>query len=69
MADSLPEYEGVELPHGLAGATERLPEHRYGAIVVDEAQDIDAVWWLPLLDLLEESRRTILRELISAGSW
>ena len=49
-----PTYFDVDLPQALADAAERLPEHRYDAIVVDEAQDIDAVWWLPLLDLLAD---------------
>jgi hypothetical protein len=49
-----PTYFDVDLPQALADAVERLPEHRYDAVVVDEAQDIDAVWWLPLLDLLAD---------------
>ena len=49
-----PAYFDVDLPQALADGVERLPGHRYDAIVVDEAQDIDAVWWLPLLDLLAD---------------
>jgi superfamily I DNA/RNA helicase len=30
------------------------------AIVVDEAQDLDAVWWLPLLDLLRDRTHRIV---------
>jgi hypothetical protein len=52
-----PTYFDIDLPQALADAVERLPEHRYDAIVVDEAQDIDAVWWLPLLDLLADRER------------
>ena len=52
-----PTYYDVDLPQALADAIDRLPEHRYDAIVVDEAQDIDAVWWLPLLDLLADRGR------------
>ncbi len=47
-----PAYWDTELPQALADAAKALPAHRYDAIVVDEAQDIDSVWWLPLLDLL-----------------
>jgi superfamily I DNA/RNA helicase len=49
----------VELPQALADAIERLREHRYDAIVVDETQDIDAVWWLSLLDLVADPARGI----------
>ncbi len=51
------DYWDTELPQALADAVEALPEQRYDAIVVDEAQDIDAVWWLPLLDLLADRER------------
>ncbi len=51
------DYWDTELPQALADAAEALSEHRYDAIVVDEAQDIDAVWWLPLLDLLSDRER------------
>ncbi|MBW3613363.1 MAG: ATP-binding domain-containing protein, partial [Chloroflexi bacterium] len=37
-----------------------LPEHRYDAIVVDEGQDLDQEWWLPLLDLLRDRERGIV---------
>ena len=42
------------LPDVLDRALRALPEHRYDAIVVDEGQDLDSVWWLPLLDLLRD---------------
>ena len=49
-----------ELPNVLDQALRALPEHRYDAIVVDEGQDLDAVWWLPLLDLLRDRERGIV---------
>ena len=36
------------------------PEHRYDAVVVDEGQDLDQEWWLPLLDLLRDRERGIV---------
>ncbi len=42
------------LPDVLDRALRLLPQHRYDAIVVDEGQDLDSVWWLPLLDLLRD---------------
>jgi hypothetical protein len=48
------------LPDALDRALQLLPEPRYDAIIVDEAQDIDAEWWLPLLDLLADSQRGIV---------
>ncbi len=52
-----PAYWDEELPQALSDAAAAMPEHRYDAIVVDEAQDIDSVWWLPLLDLLADPSR------------
>jgi superfamily I DNA/RNA helicase len=49
-----------DLPNVLDRALTLLPEHRYDAIVVDEGQDLDAVWWLPLLDLLRDRERGIV---------
>ena len=37
-----------------------LTDVRYDAIVVDEGQDLDAEWWLPLLDLLRDRERGIV---------
>ena len=54
------DYFDVELPQALSDAAAAMPEHRYDAIVVDEAQDIDSVWWLPLLDLLADPERGVL---------
>jgi len=42
------------LPDVLDRALRVLPEPRFDAIVVDEGQDLDSVWWLPLLDLLRD---------------
>lgn len=42
------------LPDMLDRALHALTAHRYDAIVVDEGQDLDSVWWLPLLDLLRD---------------
>ena len=42
------------LPDVMDRALKALPEHRYDAIVVDEGQDLDQEWWLPLLDLLRD---------------
>jgi hypothetical protein len=48
------------LPEVLDEALRRLPEPRWDAIVVDEGQDLDAVWWIPLLDLLRDRERGIV---------
>ncbi|PZR60227.1 MAG: hypothetical protein DLM71_10895 [Chloroflexi bacterium] len=48
------------LPDVLDRALKVVPQPRYDAIVVDEAQDIDALWWLPLLDLLGDRARGIM---------
>ena len=48
------------LPDVLDRAIRVLPEDRYDAIVVDEGQDIDSVWWLPLLDLLRDREHGIV---------
>jgi hypothetical protein len=48
------------MPDVLDEALKALPEHRYDAIVVDEGQDLDAVWWIPLLDLLRDRERGIV---------
>jgi hypothetical protein len=49
-----------ELPDVLDRALKVLPEPRFDAIVVDEGQDLDSVWWLPLLDLLRDPERGIV---------
>jgi hypothetical protein len=48
------------LPDVLDRALRALPERRWDAIVVDEGQDLDSVWWLPLLDLLRDRERGIV---------
>ena len=42
------------LPDVLDRALRTVPEPRFDAIVVDEGQDLDQEWWLPLLDLLRD---------------
>jgi hypothetical protein len=49
-----------ELPDVLDRALKVLPAPRFDAIVVDEGQDLDSVWWLPLLDLLRDRERGIV---------
>lgn len=49
-----------ELPNVLDAALKTQPAPRFDAIVVDEAQDFDSVWWLPLLDLLRDRERGIV---------
>ena len=48
------------LPDVLDHALRVLAEPRFDAIVVDEGQDLDQVWWLPLLDLLRDPERGIV---------
>ena len=48
------------LPDVLDRALGQLPEPRFDAIVVDEGQDLDQEWWLPLLDLLRDRERGIV---------
>lgn len=43
-----------QLPEALLEATDRLPDLRYDAIVVDEAQDFMDGWWMPLQYLLHD---------------
>lgn len=47
------DYFTEQLPAVLADAVSRLGP-RYDALVVDEGQDFDDVWWIPLLDLLHD---------------
>lgn len=48
------------LPDVLDRALRALVDTRFDAIVVDEGQDLDSVWWLPLLDLLRDRERGIV---------
>ena len=50
----------VELPSALMDATSKLPEERYDAIIVDEAQDFQELWWTPLQCLLNDPDDGIL---------
>ena len=51
-AHDTPYFDG--LPDVLDRALRTVPEPRFEAIVVDEGQDLDQEWWLPLLDLLRD---------------
>ncbi len=51
-AHDTPYFDG--LPDVLDRALRTVPEPRFDAIVVDEGQDLDQEWWLPLLDLLRD---------------
>ena len=48
------------LPDVLDRALSTLEAPRFDAIVVDEGQDLDQVWWIPLLDLLRDRERGIV---------
>ncbi len=48
------------LPDVLDRALKELPDVRFDAIVVDEGQDLDQMWWLPLLDLLRDREQGIV---------
>lgn len=48
------------LPDVLDRALALLPMTRFDAIVVDEGQDLDQEWWLPLLDLLRDRERGVV---------
>jgi hypothetical protein len=48
------------LPDVLDRALTIVSEPRFDAILVDEGQDIDEHWWLPLLDLLRDRERGIV---------
>jgi nucleotide-binding universal stress UspA family protein len=48
-----------EAPRLLEQALGVLPESRsWGALIVDEAQDFDELWWYALLELLEDRAKT-----------
>lgn len=47
------------LPNALAEAVSILGT-RYDAIVVDEGQDFEDVWWVPLVDLLHDAASGVL---------
>ena len=49
--DDSDRYFAETLPTLLLDAIDRLPD-RFGAIIVDEGQDFQAVWWLPIESLL-----------------
>ena len=45
------EFFEVKLPELMLKAIDLLPDHRFGAVVIDEAQDLQPEWW-ELLELL-----------------
>jgi len=49
-----------ELPAALMDAADKLPDERYDAIIVDEAQDFQELWWTPLQCLLHDPDDGIL---------
>lgn len=49
-----------QLPEALLAAADRLPDWRYDAIVVDEGQDFQEDWWIPLQTLLHHPDQGIL---------
>ena len=54
-------YYNEELPERFAEALALLPpEERFDAIIVDEAQDFRAGWWVTLLDALRDPERGML---------
>lgn len=55
-----PKFFEEELPTALMNAADKLPEERYDAIIVDEAQDFKELWWEPLQCLLHDPDNGIL---------
>lgn len=53
------DYFNRRLPEALFDAVGRLPD-RFDAIIVDESQDFDAAWWLPIQALLSDPDDGIL---------
>jgi hypothetical protein len=48
------------IPGLMLDALDQLPEHRYDAIIVDEAQDFEDSWWEPIQFLLRDMEQSIL---------
>lgn len=53
-----PDYD--QYPEVLLDALTLLPHQRFDAILVDEGQDFQEEWWIPIYDLLADSRRGII---------
>jgi len=53
------DFYNRRLPEALFDAAARLPD-RFDAIIVDEGQDFDTSWWLPLQALLDDPEDGIL---------
>jgi ATP:corrinoid adenosyltransferase len=47
-------------PALLLQALERLPDHRYDAVIVDEAQDFHEYWWIAVERLLRRPKEDVL---------
>lgn len=48
------------VPELLLQALDKLPEHRYDAIIIDEAQDFENAWWDPIQFLLRDMAESTL---------
>jgi superfamily I DNA/RNA helicase len=60
QVSGMPEsYFTEQLPEALSRAVSTLGS-RYDAIVVDEGQDFQDVWWVPLIELLRDPQHGIL---------
>ena len=49
-----PGFWQSELPELMQQAIDALPDERFGAVVVDEGQDFEEMWWLPIQSLLRD---------------
>ncbi|MBK7928974.1 MAG: ATP-binding domain-containing protein [Bryobacterales bacterium] len=45
-----------ELPNAFLNAIDRRPDLRFDAIIVDEAQDFEETWWVPIQLLLRDAK-------------
>jgi hypothetical protein len=58
-ADLPSSYFSEQLPEALSEAARRLGP-QFDAIIVDEGQDFEEVWWLPLVELLRDPEHGVL---------
>lgn len=49
-----------ELPNAFLNAIDRRPDLRFDAIIVDEAQDFEESWWVPIQLLLRDAKTSSL---------
>lgn len=54
------EFWESKAPELLMDALAKLPEERWDAVVVDEGQDFRAHWWVPVMELLRDSKQGTL---------